>query len=119
MHHGLLWSMSMLVLYITKHVCLKLECAEIGGANIETMVSKDVIGIHLLLQEQVKTMINTINTNLGDSERKSGISSIYLCFIFRVFQCPNLHSQFTREMIDFYMVFALLRLLTVFIKQSQ
>jgi hypothetical protein len=67
MHHGLLWSMSMLVLYIAKHVCLsvrlKLEWAEIGGANIETMASKDVIGVHLLLKEQVKTMINAINTD--------------------------------------------------------
>lgn len=80
MHHGLPWSMSMLVLYIAKHVCLsvrlKLEWAEIGGANIETMASKDVIGVHLLLKEQVKTMINAINTDLGESERKSGISLI-------------------------------------------
>jgi hypothetical protein len=47
--------MSMLVLYIAKHVCLsvrlKLEWAEIGGANRETMVSKDVIGVRLLLKE--------------------------------------------------------------------
>jgi hypothetical protein len=96
MHHGLPWSMSMLVLYIAKHVCLsvrlKSEWEEIGGANIETMASKDVIGVHLLLKEQVKTMINAINTDLVKSERKSGTSSIYLCFIFRVFRCPNLQS---------------------------
>jgi hypothetical protein len=40
------------------------------------MASKDVIGVHLLLKEQVKTMINAINTDLGESERKSGISLI-------------------------------------------
>jgi hypothetical protein len=50
--------MSMLVLCIAKHVCLSVrltsEWAEIGGANKETMASKDVIGVHLLLKEQSK-----------------------------------------------------------------
>lgn len=58
MHHCLPWSMSMLVLCIAKHVCLSVrltsEWAEIGGANKETMASKDVIGVHLLLKEQSK-----------------------------------------------------------------
>jgi hypothetical protein len=81
--------MSMLVLYIAKHVCLsvrlKSEWEEIGGANIETMASKNVIGVHLLLKEQVKAMINAVNADLGKSERKSGTSSIYLCLSFTFF----------------------------------
>lgn len=70
MHHDSPRSLSMLVLYIAKHVCLfvRLEWAEVGGANIETMVTKDVIGVHLLPQEQVKAMINAINTGGGKSE---------------------------------------------------
>jgi hypothetical protein len=58
-------------------------------------------------------MINAINTDLGKSESKSGTSSIYLCFIFRVFQYPNLQSQFTIGMIDLDFVFVFLRQLTV------
>lgn len=49
---------------------IKLEWSEVGGANIETMDSKDVIGVHLLLQEQVKAMINAINT---DRRRGGGV----------------------------------------------
>jgi hypothetical protein len=42
---------------------VKLERTEVGGANIETMDSKDVIGVHLPPQEQVQAMINAINTD--------------------------------------------------------
>jgi hypothetical protein len=58
-------------------------------------------------------MINAINTDLRNSERKSDTSSIYLCFIFLFFQYPNLQSQFTVEMIDLDFVFAFLRQFTV------
>jgi hypothetical protein len=40
-----------------------LKQTEVGGANVETMASKDVIGVHLQLTEQVKTMINAVNTD--------------------------------------------------------
>jgi hypothetical protein len=44
-----------------------------------------VIGVHLLLKEQVKTMINAINADCGKNGRKSGISSIHLCIFSCVF----------------------------------
>jgi hypothetical protein len=40
-----------------------LKRTEVGGAKVETMASKDVIGVHLQLTEQVKSMISVVNTD--------------------------------------------------------
>jgi hypothetical protein len=40
-----------------------LKRTAVGGANVETMASKDVIGVHLQLKELVKSVINVVNTD--------------------------------------------------------
>ena len=43
----------------------------VGGANVETMASKDVIGVHLQLTELVKSMINAVNADWGIGDGKT------------------------------------------------
>ena len=50
----------------------------VGGANVETMASKDVIGVHLQLTELVKSMINAVNTDwsIGDEKTEGARGSL-------------------------------------------
>ena len=48
-----------------QNTSVKLERTAVGGANVETMASKDVIGVHLQLTELVKSVINAVNTDWG------------------------------------------------------
>jgi len=43
---------------VWQNTSVKLKWTAVGGANVETMASKDVIGVHLQLTELVKSMIN-------------------------------------------------------------